>query len=106
VHNLGVFSFFQITVLLITKNLKLLFNQFHLQWLCFNKTYHQRTLITTFSHIIRCVKLKGLLHAYMSMIAILEIVCLCVSIFSYLDCKEELSYNCDCCECAGCCQGK
>jgi hypothetical protein len=46
------------------------------------------------------------MQAYMSMIAILEFVCLCLCLYSCLDCEEELNYTCDCCDCAGCCQGK
>jgi hypothetical protein len=34
------------------------------------------------------------------------IVCLFVCNISCLDCEEELNYKCDCCECAGCFQGK
>jgi len=46
------------------------------------------------------------MHAYMSMFAISSFVCLfCVSV-SCLDCEVEPSYFCDCCECAGCDQGK
>jgi hypothetical protein len=42
----------------------------------------------------------------MSMVAILELVCLYLCICVCLDCEEELNNCCDCCECFGCYQGK
>jgi hypothetical protein len=36
------------------------------------------------------------------MVAMIEPVCLYLCICACLDCEEELSYSCDCCECAGC----
>jgi hypothetical protein len=46
------------------------------------------------------------MHAYISMIAMIELVCLYLCIRSCLDCEDELSYDRDCCESAGCFQGK
>jgi hypothetical protein len=45
------------------------------------------------------------MHAYMSMIVTLSYVFI-FGVIACIDCKEELNYSCDCCDCAGCCQEK
>jgi hypothetical protein len=46
------------------------------------------------------------MHAYMSMTCYCELCVYVCVILLCIDCEEELNYPCDCCDCAGCYQGK